>query len=828
MRAIEMMHLRTRFTQFAIGLMAAGALLSSSPGAHAQQVAPNSHEALEAKAAAGAGGNGAALPFGWHASAPMVSSQLDALRHELSTLYGTLSQPDTILSADAAARLSRRAATDETTAQNLVAQLQSYQNVYEGFASVLGKTATPGEDASITKQRATITQGLNDINSDLTQAKLAQLQAHQLGLGISRQTATQHQALISQRAPSPLSPLFWRQLEGELPQDRAVLATFPALTRNADVAAARWITPTLIAVLLAALLVGTQATVVPIERVLTRFARSPKVGATPTNAIRLPLALLNGVAGCVMGWLMALAATGIFGIDQDSPFWPAVQALTPLIPTCGLAAGIGAALSRRIRGHDAPGPWPRGLAIWFCLAVLSQGVLRFLDQQSPVGLLTLELLEGVFSLVVVWTGQQAAMRLRVQAPPREEEAGTHPTPDADVPGGAAESHAVTEARFLPPLRAVCSLWAIVVTGSVILGYFSFAYVLATWVLSVSTGLAIALLLATCLRMACDVILAPQGGIASHMRRLGIQPRHLQQASVLISGAGNVFLLALLVSIGLTQGELDPSLVMNNLHGLFIGRMVGGVPVSLDTVIKCALVLIFGRTAIGLLANWFKERLFPTTRLDMGAQTSALSIFTYAAWIMLLLTVLSLAGLTVQNLAWIMSALSVGIGFGLQSIVQNFVSGIILLAERPVRIGDQVSIAGSTGDIKRISVRSTELRLSDGSILIVPNSQFITSAVRNATLGNAQAQITILFSVPPDADIERVRGLLMQVLSKRSDVLQTAAPSITVTALSASTLTLSLSVQIASSRLAGGARSGIVLDAHNAFAAAGIALSTADG
>lgn len=212
---------------------------------------------------------------------------------------------------------------------------------------------------------------------------------------------------------------------------------------------------------------------------------------------------------------------------------------------------------------------------------------------------------------------------------------------------------------------------------------------------------------------------------------------------------------------------------------------------------------------------------------MGAQTSALSIFTYAAWILLLLTVLSMAGLTVQNLAWIMSALSVGIGFGLQSIVQNFVSGIILLAERPVRIGDQVSIAGSTGDIKRISVRSTELRLSDGSILIVPNSQFITSAVRNATLGNAQAQITLLFAIPPDADMERIRALLMQVLAGRPEVMAAPPPSITVIALSETALTISLSIQITSSRAAGGARSAIVLDAHQMFAAAGIALSTVD-
>ncbi len=132
------------------------------------------------------------------------------------------------------------------------------------------------------------------------------------------------------------------------------------------------------------------------------------------------------------------------------------------------------------------------------------------------------------------------------------------------------------------------------------------------------------------------------------------------------------------------------------------------------------------------------KIIPLTRLDIGTRSSITNVMTYVLWIAVLLLVLTEAGVAVQNLTWVVSALSVGIGFGLQSIVQNFVSGVILLAERPIRVGDLVEIGGVKGDVKKISVRATEITLGDGSTMIVPNSQFITSNVRNATMGSPSA------------------------------------------------------------------------------------------
>src|SRR3546814_13767550 len=124
--------------------------------------------------------------------------------------------------------------------------------------------------------------------------------------------------------------------------------------------------------------------------------------------------------------------------------------------------------------------------------------------------------------------------------------------------------------------------------------------------------------------------------------------------------------------------------------------------------------------------------------------SAATLFGYAGYVLVFSLTLSAVGIGLERVAWIASALSVGIGFGLQAVVQNFVSGLILLAERPVKVGVWVSLGGIEGDIRRIIVRATEIQMGDHSTVIVPNSEFITKVVRNVThsipLGRVQTHL----------------------------------------------------------------------------------------
>src|ERR1700758_4094135 len=140
----------------------------------------------------------------------------------------------------------------------------------------------------------------------------------------------------------------------------------------------------------------------------------------------------------------------------------------------------------------------------------------------------------------------------------------------------------------------------------------------------------------------------------------------------------------------------------------------------------------------------------------GSTLSMLTLIANIGYVLVVLQTLSMLGVRWHNLAWIVSALSVGIGFGLQEIVKNFISGLILLAERPVKVGDMISIAGIEGDIRRISVRATEIQLSDRSTVIVPNSQLISQNVRNVTMGNTtQGVATLVLTFALDIDPEQV-------------------------------------------------------------------------
>src|SRR3954453_5381353 len=174
--------------------------------------------------------------------------------------------------------------------------------------------------------------------------------------------------------------------------------------------------------------------------------------------------------------------------------------------------------------------------------------------------------------------------------------------------------------------------------------------------------------------------------------------------------------------------------------------------------------------------------------------------------MVITLALSALGISVNRIAWIASALSVGIGFGLQAIVQNFISGLILLAERPVKVGDWVVLGASEGDIRRINVRATEIQLGDRSTLIVPNSEFITKIVRNMTLRNAEGRALIRLPMPLTTDAEQVRDIMVGALQEHEAVLAAPAPAVTLDAIENGLLIFQAIAYVSGPRVAAGVRS----------------------
>ena len=245
------------------------------------------------------------------------------------------------------------------------------------------------------------------------------------------------------------------------------------------------------------------------------------------------------------------------------------------------------------------------------------------------------------------------------------------------------------------------------------------------------------------------------------------------------------------------------------------------PQALATAVA---VLVAGFMAIRVFKRWLSDRYFPNTALDPGMRSSITTLLGYIGGVVVIAIALAGLGISVERIAWVASALSVGIGFGLQAIVQNFISGLILLAERPVRVGDWVKLGDTEGDVRRVNVRATEIQVGDRSTVIVPNSEFITKTVRNMTLTGAQGRVQLSLPAPLDTDARRMRELILQAFRAHEAILDDPAPSVSLDGIQGGTLIFAATGWVANPRSAGGARSDILFAILDALRAEGLRLS----
>lgn len=673
----------------------------------------------------------------------------------------------------------------------------------------LGNAPTaPGstEDPDITRQRNTLSKQRNSLDADVRLAKLLAIDAQQRGSDLVNQRRKLFEAQLTERAPSPLGSEFWKDIAQAWPDDTSRLKALAAEVRS-GMAIAREpshrtaVFLSVLGALLVALLGNWLA-----ERGLVKLA----VRVLPSGRLRRSLLVIAIVAtnvalvGFAAQWLHAtLDAHGVLGEQTRKLATGAVQSSIFIAFVVGLGRALLAIprpswrlppIQNDRAAQLAPYPW---LVAAVATLVWTPSQVNAIVDASFAAIVATHVLTALCLTALI-----TAIVLRLGL------SNTAPTPTGDT---ATDAAAVAERPvwvgllLSAVLVAVVVIWVLVVIGYVAMASFMASQL--TWTAIVVPAFYVLF------KFADDVFTALVSSRSSFGARMqksfGLAPQTLDQAAVVLSGISRIALffymvVALVLPLGTGPGE-----VFQRSGALGAGFKIGEFELVPGAIFSALAVTLGGFIALRVLKRWLEDRYLPNTTLEPGMQSSLSKLLGYVGGVLVVAIALSALGIGVNRIAWVASALSVGIGFGLQAIVQNFISGLILLAERPVKVGDWVVLGTAEGDVRRINVRATEIQLGDRSTLIVPNSEFITKTVRNMTLTNAEGRVLIRLPMPLTTDAARARDVMLGACSAHTGVLATPEPSVMLDGIESGFLIFQVIAYVQSPRLAGGVRSDLL-------------------
>jgi potassium-dependent mechanosensitive channel len=329
-----------------------------------------------------------------------------------------------------------------------------------------------------------------------------------------------------------------------------------------------------------------------------------------------------------------------------------------------------------------------------------------------------------------------------------------------------------------PLRTLGWTAAFVIFASALTGYIAFATFLvnqAIYLSVVGSALTIADIIA---QDGTEAILRPDAAIGARVLAMaGLRRNVLAQIVVVLQGVARLVVLVVAFAAVLKPWGVQSQDMFGALRAAYFGFSIGGVTLSLSSLIGAAIVFAVGVFFTRLIQDWLGSRLLPQTRLDAGVRNSVRTIFGYVGVIVAALLAGGQIGLDVQKVALIAGGLSVGIGFGLQTIANNFVSGLILLWERSIRVGDWVVVGTEQGFVRAIKARSTEIETFDRGSLIVPNSNLVSGVVKNWVHNDRVGRIVVSVNVAYESDLDKVRDLMIAAAKAQEQVLAIPAPMV---------------------------------------------------
>ncbi|KWN72906.1 mechanosensitive ion channel family protein [Burkholderia ubonensis] len=768
-----------------------------------------------------ASGSGAASADG--ASAPTISlsdavAELKQMQVEQDRIKQQTSATTNgkVLDSLADSTQALSAAVDKLSAQ-LVPQRAKIQAQLD----VLGPPPAPGaapETPAVEQQRATLNARKAQIDAALKQA------ADQKGnlANLTDQFSKLNRSLLKNqlvlRSGSIFGAQFWLPLFRLPPGDAQRLGDFDeqlvAMLKSAWQPGQRIVTTLLLLAALAVWIVGRRL----VERGLAWFCvnRLPETRLR-RSALALSTAVTTLLTTGIAVQLLYVALARRYDLTPTlTDLW---DEFAKLALTCALIAGLGRALlctrhpSWRLPALADPvaramRPFPGVLAGLLLVSGTLEEINRIVDTSLSVTLFG----RGIVALVVTLTVGASLLRAnRVRS--------------ALAAAGEAPEQRSTLAGLI---HAGVSLAIVVSLLALMIGYISVARFITFELVWFEIVLCSVYVLTQLTRDACATLFNANLSSGRQIKHLfGLGDKHLEQAQTVLSGLGTSLLMLLAVIALLTGGfGTTPGDLLDSLVAVVGGQKLQSLNIMPDRIINAVIGFAIGVYLLRAVRRWLDNEFMPALGMDPGMRASLVTLFSNVGYALIVLMTLALLGVRWDKLAWIVSALSVGIGFGLQEIVKNFVSGLILLTERPVKVGDMISISGVEGDIRRINVRATEIQLSDRSTVIVPNSQLISQNLRNVTMGNStQGVATLVLTFPLNTDPEQVRDLLLDAYREHPSILEKPAPSVTFSQLTPDGITLSVTGYVASPRIAGSTKSDLLFEILKRLRAAQISLSS---
>ena len=288
-------------------------------------------------------------------------------------------------------------------------------------------------------------------------------------------------------------------------------------------------------------------------------------------------------------------------------------------------------------------------------------------------------------------------------------------------------------------------------------------------------------------------------------------------SFLGAGAG----LALLVSWGILHRPHAQSLfdMLNADVKWFLNWPLfnfGNLPVTALFLIKCTIFLVALRIFSRLSRTFLANQVLTHTSMDRGQQYAITRAFGYLIFTLGLVVGLDTTGLNLRSLLVLGGALGVGVGFGLQNIVANFVAGLVILWERPVKVGDLIDVGNTYGEVIRIGARGTWVRTFDNEVIIVPNSDFINNRVTNWTANDRTVRLSVPVGVSYESDLANVSKLLEDIAHLNEEVLVDPAPTVLVFGFGDNAVNMVLRATIGVAERAGRVKSDLMLEIFRVF------------